>query len=670
MKNLILFLMIGSLVSTYGQDISMNWTPEHSMKYRSISQTSVSPGGKYVAFVVRTPLMSGEKSEYNQQIWVSASDGSFSHQYTRGEKSSYGPAFSPDGTQLAFLSNREKKAQIFVMRLMGGEPEQITYSEKGISSFQWSPDGTSFAYTQSDPDTEEEKRAKKEKRDVILVDQQYKYTHLYTIPFAEPDTGKRVVQRLTEGEFHINAFDWSPDGKEIAFSHAPTPTINDNFIELDISKVASDSGAVKPLVERPGVDTNPTFSPDGTYIAFESSGGEPQPIGLSDLYVISNEGGKPTPLPQTPDRYASIIDWTPNGENLIVAEPYKTSIVAFSVPVSPVIQEDQEQVSLPKAQKPRILGDTEGTYGAFALSESGKFAYTYEQVDLPEELFLADEIGLPSRQVSNINDNIPLPSMGKTERISWNSSHDGTEIEGLLTYPINYEEGKSYPIILQVHGGPAGVFTQSFTGGPSIYLTQFFAEKGYFILRPNPRGSLGYGKDFRFANFKDWGYGDGDDLLSGLSYVIEKGMADPDRQYLMGWSYGGYMTSFMVTRTQQFKAASMGAGLPNLVSMVTTTDIPDYLVAHFGGEFFDDYETYEKHSAMYRIKNVTTPTQVIHGQNDLRVPFTQGQEFYVGLKRLGVPTEMIVYPRTPHGPREPKFLMDVSPRILAWFEKY
>ena len=158
--------------------------------------------------------------------------------------------------------------------------------------------------------------------------------------------------------------------------------------------------------------------------------------------------------------------------------------------------------------------------------------------------------------------------------------------------------------------------------------------------------------------------------MAGVDKAIDMGIADPERLAVMGWSYGGYMTSFLVTRTGRFKAASMGAGLPNLVSMTTTTDIPDYLVAHMGKEFWEDYETYEKHSAIYRIANVTTPTQVIHGANDLRVPFTQGQEFYVALKRRGIDTEMIVYPRTPHGPREPKLLMDVSPRILNWFDKY
>jgi dipeptidyl aminopeptidase/acylaminoacyl peptidase len=201
-------------------------------------------------------------------------------------------------------------------------------------------------------------------------------------------------------------------------------------------------------------------------------------------------------------------------------------------------------------------------------------------------------------------------------------------------------------------------------------MIQTFAQRGYAVLRPNPRGSTGYGRDFRFANVADWGYGDMDDLMAGVDHVIDMGVGDPDRLLLMGWSYGGYMTSFAVTRTDRFKAASMGAGLPNLVSMVTTTDIQDYLAEHMGAEFWDDYETYERHSAMYRIARVTTPTQVIHGEVDLRVPFTQGQEFYRALQRRGVDTEMLILPRTPLGPREPKLLMEVTPRILTWFERY
>ena len=199
---------------------------------------------------------------------------------------------------------------------------------------------------------------------------------------------------------------------------------------------------------------------------------------------------------------------------------------------------------------------------------------------------------------------------------------------------------------------------------------QNFAADGYAVLWMNPRGSTGYGQDFvNGINYLYPGM-DFDDLMAGVDHVIDMGVGDPDRLLLMGWSYGGYMTSFAVTRTDRFKAASMGAGLPNLISMTTTTDIQDYLVGHMDSEFWDDYETYERHSAMYRIGNVTTPTQVIHGENDLRVPFTQGQEFYRALDRRGVATEMLILPRTPHGPREPKLLMEVTPRILGWFEKH
>ena len=296
--------------------------------------------------------------------------------------------------------------------------------------------------------------------------------------------------------------------------------------------------------------------------------------------------------------------------------------------------------------------------------------------ETPWEVFVADlgpgggsPPAFEPRRLTDLHEGVARPEMGKTSILAW-SSPDGTSVEGLLTLPVGYEEGRRYPLILNVHGGPAGVYSETFTGGPSIYMLQYFAQEGYAILRPNPRGSTGYGKEFRYANLMDWGFGDLDDLLAGVDLVIGNGVADPDQTYIMGWSYGGYMTSFAVTRTDRFVAASMGAGLPNLISMVTTTDIQDYLAGHMGGDYWEDYEVYEAHSAIYRIAEVKTPTQVIHGAEDLRVPFTQGQEFYRALDRRGVPTEMVVYPRTPHGPREPKFLMDVSERILAWFRKH
>lgn len=660
MKKLLAILCLAILIlpTLSGQDESVSWTLDHAMKFKRISGTTFSPDGKHVAYVVRTPSMEGEKSEYTSQIWVAATDGSMNVPYTHSESSSFAPAFSPDGTYLTFLSGREKKTQIWNMRLMGGEAEVLTDCEKGVSSFQWSPTGTRIAFTMTDSDTEEEKKAKKEKRAVILVDKNFKNSHLYTLAFEKNASEKGKIQRLTRGEFSVRSFDWSPDGSQLVFSHQNDPRINTGFLEMDISMVAADSGAVRILVNQAGVDTNPKFSPDGSRIAFESQGGTTQPVGLSDLATISVKGGKIRIFPITRNRDVSFLDWGPEGVELYYSDSDKTNRALFSI------------MSNGGKRAPLKYTPPKGVSGSIAMDKKGqKIAYVYETMDTPSELYVQSRKNADPQRLSEVNTDVEIPTMGMSTVINWKSK-DGMEIEGILTYPVGYEKGKKYPLILQIHGGPAGVFSQSFTGNASIYTTQFFAEKGYAIIRPNPRGSTGYGKDFRFANVKDWGFGDYEDVMSGVDKVIEMGIGDEDQMFVMGWSYGGYLTSFLVTKTNRFKAASMGAGLPNLISMTTTTDIPDYLAAHMGGDFWDDYETYEKHSAMYRIKNVTTPTQVIHGAQDLRVPTSQGQEFYVALSRRGIDTEMILLPRTPHGPREPKLLMEVSPRILSWFEKH
>ena len=648
----LLFILSINLISfsLSSQDV---WSPKEIMKIKSINQTDISNDGKYIAYVVREAIMKDKKSEFLSQIWVYNTAGSQSIQYTFNEKSSTSPKFSPDGKKIAFLSSRSGKNQIWIMNTLGGEAKKLTDEKKGVRSIKWSPDGNNISFLKNDDDTEEETKSKENKTDVILVDKNFKYSHIYSYDFT-----KDSVIQITKGNFSVNNFDYSPKGGKMIFSHQDDTNINTGFVNTDISIIESDGSNMKNIISRPGLDSNPIFSRDGNKFAFISSGGRQESIGLRDVYIYDLKNQKTIKLSDTPNRDSNIISWSSDNNMVIISENVNTTSQVIMLPVN-----GNRYISWSYNKY------KEGVISSVVKSkESDYIAFCYENLDSPVEVYVSNSNEPSFNKISSIN-NFDYPKLSRTEIISW-KSYDGKEIEGILTYPKNYKKGQKYPVILQIHGGPAGVFSERFNGRPGIYMTEYFSEKGYVTIKPNPRGSTGYGKDFRYANYKDWGFGDYEDVVSGVDKIIDMGIGDPDKQFVMGWSYGGYLTSFIVTKTDRFKAASMGAGLPNLISMVTTTDIQDYLVAHMGGEFWNDYETYEKHSAIYQIKNTTTPTQIIHGANDLRVPFTQGQEFYRALDRLGVDTEMIVYPRTPHGPREPKFLMDVSERILVWFEKY
>ena len=646
----ILLLFLGGLTTTEAQSTIENWTPEAMVDLPVVGSPVISPDGSTVAYSVRETLMEDEESSFLTHIWVATTDGSMNRQFTRGDDSASNPQFSPDGKYLAFTSNRDGDNQVYKMYLSGGEAQKVTTAENGVSSFQWSPDGERIAYTMTDPQTEEEKTRERERRDVQIVDRDFKFSRIYV-----QSVNGYEAKAIYGDDLHTTSFDWSPDGSTIVFSHQPTPRINDRY-EMNISTVPADSGAVESLVDREGTDSSPLFSPGGDEVVFSSHGGEVEAIGLGDLYVIDVESGAIRELAHTYDRNASLVGFTSAGDLLI--REWKNTVSAIYT------------ISLDGSAPVQITPD-DGVYNSVSISKSGDhISFTYENSTDPREAYYSDLNGFSKQKVSAVFDEAQFPEFGETELLTWNSP-DGKEIEGLLTYPVGYEAGDEVPLILMVHGGPSGIYAQSWTGSGGIYALQFFAEQGYALLRPNPRGSTGYGKEFRYANFQDWGYGDYEDLMSGVDHVIDMGVADPDSLVEMGWSYGGYMTSWIVTQTDRFKAVSMGAGLSNLVSMVGTTDIPDYLLGHMGGPYWDgNMETYERHSAVYHMDDVVTPTQIIHGANDLRVPLGQGQEFYWALQELGVDTEMIIYPRTPHGPREPKFIADVSNQIIRWFDKH
>ena len=300
------------------------------------------------------------------------------------------------------------------------------------------------------------------------------------------------------------------------------------------------------------------------------------------------------------------------------------------------------------------------------------FAAFESASEAPEAYLAGTGAGGKPVKLSAVNAG-PWPPLGQTKTVAWKSDGEWT-IEGRVVFPVGYERGRRYPLVLLIHGGPMGVFTDNFLGGGHSYGTLYpvaaFAQRGYVVLMPNPRGSSGYGRKFRFANYGDWGGGDYRDIMAGVDYLIAEGIADPEHMAVMGWSYGGYMTSWIIGQTVRFKAAVAGAAVTNLWSFTGTADIPGFLPDYFSGEPWDSFEPYRKHSPMTYVGNAKTPTLILHGESDDRVPITQSYELYSALKRRGVATQMVAYPRQPHGPTEPKFVIDIAKRHLDWVEKY
>ena len=663
-KRLILMVLLSAQSCAWAQVApqATSWTAEEMMKTKTVGGVQVSADGRRVVFTVTEAVMSGDKSEMLTQIWVASADGAGAVQFTRGDKSSTSPQWSPDGQWIAFLSPRAERNQVWLIRADGGEAEQLSTGQSAVSNFAWSPDGKWIAYTMMDPASEAEEKSKKEKSDMQVVDENFKMNRLWVMPVEESPEGKRDARLLTKGEYSVatggpggGGYDWSPDGKTIVFAHTPTARVNDWTLS-DISTVEVATGEVKPLVASKAAESSPIYSPDGRRVAYTASDTPPSWGFNFTTYVVQVGSGPPRELAATFDRQPGLIGWSGDGKWIYFSETRGTVTRIAALPAD--------------GGAPQDISSGELLITGINLNRNRSLVgFTAQASDRPPEAYVAGLDQFAPVQVSRVQADLPKFALGRTEVVRWKSK-DSTPINGLLTYPVGYQKGKRYPLLVIVHGGPAGVFTQSFIAGRSIYPIAAFAAQGYAVLRPNPRGSSGYGKNFRYANYKDWGGGDYQDILTGVDTLIESGLADPQRLGVMGWSYGGFMTSWTITQTKRFQAASVGAGVTNLVSFTGTADIPGFIPDYMGAEFWDNLDIYVKHSAMYNVRGVTTPTLILHGERDDRVPISQGYEFYNALRRQGVTVQMVTYPRTPHGPQEPKFILDIAKRNLEWFGKF
>jgi len=616
---------------------------------QGVSSAQISPDGSRAAYVVRKVDL--EKNRGRTSIHLVDAESGETIRLTNGPGHDHSPHWSPDGKRIAFLSDRKDREQVWIIRADGGEAEQLTDSKTPVQDLAWSPDGTHVAYRAVDAPTKEEEKKKKRKEDPRLVERDEKPSRLWVI-----GTEDRKPRRLTRGRRHVVGFCWSPDGRQLAFAEASSPLADDGWA-CDLAVVCTADRRRRPLVQRPGFNGSPEWSPDGKRIAFISQGGQDDRLASRQLWVVPARGGEPRNVtPREEDLQGGHI-WDPDGR-----------WIYFSAGRG--VNEEIRRVSVASGRTQCIL-DEPGVTAGYSMSLDGRvLALVHQSAGEPPQVYATPLPRVELRRLTDENAQLKGYRLPRKSTVRWRSG-DGLEVEGLLIRPRGYRRGKRYPMLVVAHGGPTGAFMNTFEPGPpGPYPYAVFAERGYVVLMPNPRGSVNYGEAFKRANYRDWGGGDYQDIMSGVDAMVDRGIADPNRLGMMGWSYGGYMTAWTVSQTNRFKAVSVGAGICNAHSMYGSNDISGYLRAFFGSLPWRDPEAYASRSALTYADQVRSPVLIQHGERDVRVPFTQALEFHQALKERGVPVTFVAYPRQGHGIGEPRLILDAMTRNLEWFDKW
>ncbi len=619
------------------------------MARKAVSDPQISPDGKWVVYVVTTADTTENVADGD--LWIVGAGVGMPARLTTSKKADTQPRWSSDGKRIAFLSTRDgDKAQIFVIPPFGGEAEKLTDSKSAVRSFQWSPDGRRIAFVADQVPTPDEDKRTKDKDDALVIDQNFKFSRLWSIDVATKKATELVKLERVAGDPQ-----WSPDGATIAFVSTPTPKADDGSMS-DIWVVSATGGAPRRLTNNEGPDFAPRWSPDGRSLAFLTRDTTYGVLGQSRLASMPSTGGPARMLAARFEYQAGAPVWSLDGRTVFFSASVRTTTQLFAVPAV--------------GGEARQLTKVRGSFAGATFSRDGAIAaFAGSDLKSPAEVFVAAtaSASAPVRR-SDHNAELRDLAIADGEVIRW-KSRDGMEIEGLLLYPIGYQRGKRYPTIALIHGGPAGVWTETFGAGWNNF-GQVWAARGWAVFYPNVRGSSSYGEKFLLSNVKDWGRGDYNDIQSGLDTLIARGIADSTRLAQSGWSYGGYMTAWTVTQTSRFKAAMIGAGLTNMFSMYSTNDLQRVIEGYFGDQPWNDTEAYARASAMTFIKKARTPTLIQHGAADMRVPVSQAYEMYMGLRKNNVPAELVIYPREPHGLQEPRHQRDKMRREYAWMAKY
>ncbi len=643
------------VVDVTSQGPSKPLMPEELADRIMPSDPRISPDGSKVVFVAAPIGKAGEKRR--RSLWM-ADDQLPARQFTTAEVDDSDPRWSPDGSRVLFRSDRLKPGsdeyRLFLVSISGGESQPLGELGGELSQPAWSPDGRWVAVLRKDPEPAEMAARKKERDDAIVVEEDARFTRLWVM-----DVGSKRARCLTTGEREVRFFAWAPDSLSLVAITTDASEYDALFGPGDLWQISVEGSLPRHVARFRSTPSSPVVVETGAgpIVAVRASDRREEPV--DSVWTVGLSGGEPAnalsnfcgnveelvPLPGTTGRVAARI-----------VEQTHARLYAVNLPSSKLTPVTPDSI----AERGSVIG-------APSFSRDGtRLAAVWSDATTPEEVWLGDARGAAS----------PVTSFGTefqgrlepTEHVTW-TSDDGVEIEGLLTYPVGYQPGSRYPLVVEVHGGPSWQWEDRVMLDWHDW-AQMLASRGYAVLLPNPRGSTGYGRELQRLLQDDVGGGESRDLVTGALAMVERGIADSERLGIAGWSWGGYLTAWTITQTTIFRAAVMGAGLSNMVSDHGQGDIPSANLLYYPGQPYHHMEDYWRSSPIRNVAAVRTPTLILHGEEDARVHPAQGMEYFRALKILGVPVRFVRYPREKHGIEERAHQIDVMQRIIDWFDRY
>ena len=624
-----------------------------------VSQPVINIGGTRIAYVKIVPPSNDSKSRSSyREIWVTDIDGTNQRKFTSSPNNSWSPQWTPNGN-LSFLSTRKayhKSTQVYTIPTDGGEATPLTDHSGGIGSYKWSPNGRWIAFTSRDRESIESQTMKKNGLDMIVMGENQLYNRLWIY-----DVESKTYETIFRQDLNVSLFEWSPDSKFIIFQAAEKVNTDLEYLESSIYLVKAPSGNPRKITETPGKLSSMSISPNNDQLAFLGATSYNDPLAQS-IFVLNIKNGKSKLV--TPDFKESFVDVEWIDDQTVIGLSQRGTKTALST------------IFLTENLPEEVFNQNDILAPKQIISSFSFHKYTKQLVIIansnqhPNELYVGLYNSKKMKRITFSNSSLTDIQLSKQETISW-KARDGKTIEGVLTYPLVYRDGKRYPLILQIHGGPEGVSLDGWNTR-ATYPVQLLAANGYFVLEPNYRGSAGRGVAYSKLDHDDLGGEEFNDVLKGIDHLIKKGFVDKNQVGTGGWSYGGYFSALAATKySNRFKASMVGAGLTNMISFMGTTDIPyEMSVVHWNQWWFDNQELHWDRSPLSHINKAGTPTLVIHGLRDERVHPEQGMQLWQALKIKNVDTELVLYPREPHGIIERPHQLDYMERLINWYKKY